>query len=37
VLLCWQYGEPQIAYWHRAEEGFAGRRPLGSTELPRLQ
>jgi hypothetical protein len=37
VLLCWQYGEKQIAYWHRAEEGFAGRRPLGSTELPQLQ
>jgi hypothetical protein len=28
VFLCWQYGEPEIAYWHRIEEGFAGRRPL---------
>ena len=28
VFLCWQYGEPEIAYWHKIEDGFAGRRPL---------
>jgi hypothetical protein len=28
VLLCWQLGEDEIAWWHRVEEGFAGRRPL---------
>jgi hypothetical protein len=28
VLLCWKVGEPEIAYWHRIEDGFAGRRPL---------
>lgn len=28
VLLCWCVGEPDIAYWHRLEEGFAGRKPL---------
>ena len=28
VFLCWQYGEPEITYWHRIEDGFAGRRPL---------
>jgi hypothetical protein len=28
VFLCWQYGEPEIAFWHRIEDGFAGRRPL---------
>ena len=37
VLLCWQYGEKQIAFWHRAEESFAGRRPLASVERPHLQ
>ena len=37
VLLCWQYGEKQIAYWHRADEGFAGRRPLHAAERPSLQ
>ena len=28
VLLCWQVGEDEIAWWHRVEDGFAGRRPL---------
>jgi hypothetical protein len=28
VLLCWQLGEDEIRYWHSAEGGFAGRRPL---------
>ncbi len=28
VLLCWQLGEAEIAWWHRVEDGFAGRRPL---------
>ena len=29
ALLCWQVGEPRIAFWHTPDEGFAGRRPLG--------
>jgi hypothetical protein len=28
VLLCWKLGEDEIHYWHRAGEGFAGRKPL---------
>jgi hypothetical protein len=28
VLLCWKLGEDEIAYWHAADEGFAGRKPL---------
>jgi hypothetical protein len=28
VLLCWKVGEPEVAFWHGAEEGFAGRKPL---------
>src|SRR5579864_7098023 len=28
VLLCWQVDEDEIAWWHRVEDGFAGRRPL---------
>ena len=28
VLLCWRLGEGDIRYWHRIEDGFAGRRPL---------
>jgi hypothetical protein len=28
VLLCWKLGEDEIHYWHRVDEGFAGRKPL---------
>jgi len=28
VLLCWKLDEDEIGYWHRVEDGFAGRRPL---------
>lgn len=28
VLLCWQYGEKELAYYHSIEAGFAGRKPL---------
>ena len=28
VYLCWEQGEPEIAFWHDPGAGFAGRRPL---------
>jgi hypothetical protein len=28
VLLCWRVGEDEIGWWHRPDDGFAGRRPL---------
>lgn len=28
VLLCWRVGEPEVAWWHGEDEGFAGRKPL---------
>jgi hypothetical protein len=28
VYLCWKLDEPEVGYWHEANEGFAGRRPL---------
>ena len=31
VYLCWKLGEKHIFYWHRMDEGFAGRKPLDST------
>ena len=31
MLLCWQLGEDEIAWWHRVDDGFAGRRPLPLT------
>jgi len=30
VLLCWKLGEKEIGFWHSPEEGFAGRKPLGT-------
>ena len=28
VFLCWQLGEANVGYWHRIEDGFAGRKSL---------
>jgi hypothetical protein len=28
VLLCWKKGEARIEFWHRVEDGFAGRQPI---------
>jgi hypothetical protein len=28
VLLCWEVGEQDVAFWHGLDEGFAGRKPL---------
>ncbi|HEX9786606.1 MAG TPA: DUF2203 domain-containing protein [Candidatus Binatia bacterium] len=28
VFLCWQLGESNVGFWHRIEDGFAGRKPL---------
>ncbi|MEV8513671.1 DUF2203 domain-containing protein [Dactylosporangium sp. NPDC051484] len=30
VLLCWLEGDDELAWYHRADLGFAGRRPLPS-------
>ena len=32
VLLCWQLGEDEIAFWHGTDDGYAGRRPLPLDE-----
>lgn len=32
VYLCWQLGEPAVAYWHDLEAGFQGRQPLPQPE-----
>ena len=31
VLLCWLEGEPELAWYHRLDLGFLGRRPLDRT------
>jgi hypothetical protein len=28
VLLCWRYGESEVSYWHKPNEGFNGRKLL---------
>lgn len=28
VCLCWRVGEERIGFWHRLEDGFAGRQPV---------
>ena len=34
VLLCWLENEPSLAWYHDAELGFMGRRPLGHLGPP---
>jgi hypothetical protein len=28
VYLCWRLGEPEVAFWHEIDAGFAGRQRL---------
>jgi len=28
VLLCWRYGEQDVSYWHKPNEGYNGRKSL---------
>jgi hypothetical protein len=30
VYLCWKHGEHEIEFWHEIEDGFAGRKPVGT-------
>lgn len=34
ILLCWRLGEQRLGFWHTAEAGFAGRRPI-DDQVPR--
>jgi hypothetical protein len=33
VYLCWKLGEDRIRFYHRQDEGFAGRKPLDLRDL----
>lgn len=35
VCLCWKLGETGIRFWHDAEEGFRGRKPIDREFLER--
>jgi hypothetical protein len=32
AYLCWQLGEDAVSWWHPADAGFAGRRPLAGLD-----
>ena len=32
VYICWERGEPEIAFWHELDTGFAGRQPIEPGE-----
>ena len=33
VYLCWKLGEDRIRYYHRQDEGYAGRKPIDPHDL----
>jgi len=33
IWLCWKFGENQVKFWHRKDEGFMGRKPLATTNI----
>jgi len=33
ILLCWQLGEPEVAFWHSLEDGYKGRQSLKNAGL----
>ena len=33
VCLCWKLGEPEIRFWHGAQEGYRGRKPIDEDFL----
>lgn len=33
VVLCYKLGEPELAFFHDVDEGFAGRRPIDGHEF----
>ena len=37
VLLCWRFGETEVAWFHDLEAGFAGRRPVSELVPPRAE
>ncbi|MGE5648083.1 MAG: DUF2203 domain-containing protein [Acidobacteriota bacterium] len=37
VYMCWKLGEPAIAFWHGAGEGFRGRKPIDRDFLENHQ
>lgn len=36
VYLCWQEGEPEVAFWHEVDGGYRGRREITAAERLRM-
>jgi hypothetical protein len=36
IYLCWRLGEPEVAYWHELDAGFAGRKRI-KREMPQTK
>ena len=34
IYLCWKFDEPEVAYWHELDAGFAGRQPIDPRRDP---
>jgi hypothetical protein len=37
ILLCWQFGEKEISYYHAVDAGFGGRKLLDPNAEPNRQ
>jgi hypothetical protein len=37
IWLCWKLGEPNVAWWHESQDGFAGRRPIDAEFRARVR
>lgn len=35
ILLCWKFGEKEVAFWHELHTGFDGRRPVSELDEAR--
>lgn len=33
VFLCWKLDESHVTHWHEVDAGFAGRRPIDTTDF----
>lgn len=34
IYLCWKLGEEHVTFWHRTDEGYAGRKPIDTPPEP---
>lgn len=37
IMLCWQYDEPTLLYYHDGQTGFEGRKPINELKQTLIQ